>query len=204
MDAPKNITLCADGKYRWTYEFSMLKNPMILFTIFKIFFFIDVGLFVFLNLLDLFGGRFSVKNLLEIGRTALIMLGIFFALSLIAYFILAFLYGWKYCVCFVMDEKGVTHIQMTKQFKKAQAIAWVTTMAGIAGGSPGTAGAGLLAGTKNSQATDFSKVKKMKVRRRFNTVKLDSPFNHNQIYAEAEDFDFLVEYISERVNIKGK
>ena len=57
MDAPKNITLCADGKYRWTYEFSMLKNPMILLTIFKIFFFIDVGLFVFLNLLDLFGGR---------------------------------------------------------------------------------------------------------------------------------------------------
>lgn len=199
MDAPKNITLCADGKYRWTYEFNMLKNPMILLTIFKIFFFIDVGLFVFLNLLDLFGGRFSTENLLEIGRTALIMLGIFFALSLIAYFILAFLYGRKYCVCFVMDEKGVTHIQMTKQFKKAQAIAWVTTMAGIAGGSPGTAGAGLLAGTKNSQASDFSKVKKMKVSRRFNTVKLDSPFSHNQIYAEAEDLDFIVNYIGERI-----
>ena len=77
-------------------------------------------------------------------------------------------------------------------------------MAGVAGGSPGTAGAGLLAGTKNSQHSDFSKVKKMKVSRRFNTVKLDSPFSHNQIYAEAEDFDFIVEYISERVNIKGK
>ena len=27
------ITLCSDGTYRWTYAFSMYKNPVILFTI---------------------------------------------------------------------------------------------------------------------------------------------------------------------------
>lgn len=204
MDAPKNITLCADGKYRWAYEFSMLKNPMILLTIFKIFFFIDAGLFVFLNLLDLFGGRFSAENLSEIGKTALIMLGVFFGLSLLSYFILACIYGWKYCVCFEMDDKGIRHIQMPKQFKKAQAIAWLTTMAGIAGGSPGTAGAGLLAGARSELSTEFSNVKKMKVKRRFNTIKLDSPLNHNQIYAEPENFDFILDYISSRMNRDDK
>lgn len=200
MEAPKNITLCADGKYRWTYEFSMLKNPMILLTVFKIFFWIAVGLFVFLNLLDLFNGHFSTENLPEIGKTALIMLGVFFGLSLLSYFILACIYGWKYCVCFEMDDKGIRHIQLPKQFKKAQAIAWVTTMAGFAGGSPGTAGAGLLAGARSELSTEFCKVKKIRVKRRFNTIKLDSPLNHNQIYADPEDIDFVIDYIRSRTD----
>lgn len=34
------------------------------------------------------------------------------------------------------------------------------------------------------------------------TIKLDSPLNHNQIYAEGEDFDFVLEYISRRVPTK--
>ncbi len=30
------IKLCEDGKYRWIYELSMLKNPVILLTVWKI------------------------------------------------------------------------------------------------------------------------------------------------------------------------
>ena len=33
----KNIYLCPDGMFRWIYEFRMMKNPVILFTILKIF-----------------------------------------------------------------------------------------------------------------------------------------------------------------------
>ena len=33
----ENIYLCPDGMYRWIYEFRMMKNPAILFTLFKIF-----------------------------------------------------------------------------------------------------------------------------------------------------------------------
>ena len=32
----KNIVLCPDGKYRWYYEYPMLKNPVILFTVWKV------------------------------------------------------------------------------------------------------------------------------------------------------------------------
>ena len=32
----ENIRLCPDGKYRWIYEFSMLKNPAVLRTVFKV------------------------------------------------------------------------------------------------------------------------------------------------------------------------
>ena len=31
------VRLCEDGKYRWTYPLDMLKNPSILFVVYKIF-----------------------------------------------------------------------------------------------------------------------------------------------------------------------
>jgi len=86
---------------------------------------------------------------------------------------------------------------MEKQYKKAQAIGWLTAMAGAAAGKPGAAGTGLLAATKQETVTEFSKVKKMKVLRGLHTIKLDGLLNHNQIYANGEDYDFVVEYIKE-------
>lgn len=88
---------------------------------------------------------------------------------------------------------------MEKQYKKAQAIGWLTAMAGAAAGKPGAAGTGLLAATKNEQVTEFSKVKHMRSFKAFHTIKLDALLNHNQIYAEPEDFDFVQEYISKRI-----
>ena len=132
-------------------------------------------------------------------KELLIPAAILFGLSIAAYIILACIYGWKYCVLFEMNETGIRHIQMEKQYKKAQALGWLTAMAGAAAGMPGTAGMGLLAATKNEQATEFSKVKRMRTFRAFHTIKLDSSLNHNQIYAESEDYDFVLEYISKRI-----
>ena len=35
-DGPR-VRLCEDGKYRWKYEFNMLKNPAIILVVYKIF-----------------------------------------------------------------------------------------------------------------------------------------------------------------------
>ena len=32
----ENVYLCPDGVYRWVYEFPMLKNPAILFTVWRV------------------------------------------------------------------------------------------------------------------------------------------------------------------------
>ena len=124
---------------------------------------------------------------------------ILFGLSIVAYIILACIYGWKYCVLFEMNETEIRHIQMEKQYQKAQALGWLTAMAGAAAGKPGAAGTGLLAATKNVQATEFSKVRRMRSLRTFHTIKLDGLLNHNQIYAPSEDYDFVLDYISKRI-----
>ena len=194
----ENIKKCDDGSYRWVYEFNMLKNPIILLTVLKIFLFVLVGMWVIFGLFrigrDGFVGAFVAQT-----KELLIPAAILLGLSIAAYIILACIYGWKYCVLFEMNETGIRHIQMEKQYKKAQAIGWLTSMAGAAAGKPGVVGTGLLAATKNEQATEFSKVKRMRVLKTFHTIKLDGLLNHNQIYVEPEDYDFVLEYISKRI-----
>lgn len=194
----ENIKKCDDGTYRWVYEFDMLKNPFILLTVLKIFLIVLVGIWVVFGLFrignDGFVGAFALQT-----KELLIPAAILFGLSIVAYIILACIYGWKYCVLFEMNETGIRHIHMDKQYKKAQAIGWLTAMAGAAAGKPGAAGTGLLAATKNEQATEFRIVKRMRSFRAFHTIKLDGLLNHNQIYTQPEDYDFVLDYISKRI-----
>ena len=191
----ENIKKCEDGSYRWVYEFDMLKNPVILLTVLKIFLIVLVGMWVVFGIFRIGDEGFVGAFILQ-AKELLIPAAILFGLSIAAYIILACIYGWKYCVLFEMNETQIRHIQMKKQYKKAQALGWLMTMAGAAAGKPGTAGTGLLAAAKNEQATEFRKVKRMRVWKAFHTIKLDGLMNHNQIYAQPEDFDFVLEFIS--------
>lgn len=191
-----SIRLCADGKYRWVYEFSMLKNPTLLFTIWKV-----LALSAMAPAL--------VSSLASIGDGIIEMCSVFFSvypvvlaimlvLGLLGYIIVAFMYGLKYIVLFEMDEDGVVHIQQDKQFKKAEGIAWLNMLAGAATNNLGMTGRGLLIATKNSSSSDFAHVKKLTALRRRNTIKLDSLFSHNQVYVEKADWEFVWDYISTR------
>ena len=199
----KNIFLCPDGKYRWVYEYSMLKNPVILFTVIKVLvisLLIVMGFVMFLNLIN---GNPIISAPSEMERKGLTVTGIVLLFCIIiAYLVVAASKGFKYCVLFEMDEESVIHKELPRSFRKTQVLSELTFLIGAASLRPGVAGAGLLAAAKDSQATDFARTKHVKVLRVFHTIKLDSPLNHNQIYAEPEDFDFVLDHISKRVEIE--
>ena len=194
----ENIKKGDDGTYRWVYEFNMLKNPIILLSLQKMFLFILVGMWVVF-------GIFKIENEGLVGafvaqtKELLIPAVVLFVLSILGYVLLACIYGWKYCVLFEMNETGIRHIQLKKQYKKAQALGWLTSMMGIVAGKPGMVGTGLLAMAKNEQTTEFRIVKRMRAFRAFHTIKLDGLLNHNQIYAQPEDYEFVLDYISRRI-----
>ena len=194
----ENIKKGDDGTYRWVYEFNMLKNPIILLSLQKMFLFILVGMWVVF-------GIFKIENEGLVGafvaqtKELLIPAVVLFVLSILGYVLLSCIYGWKYCVLFEMNETGIRHIQMKKEYKKAQALGWLTSMMGIVAGKPGMVGTGLLAATKNEQTTEFRIVKRMRAFRAFHTIKLDGLLNHNQIYAQPEDYEFVLDYISSRI-----
>ncbi|MBQ3791605.1 MAG: hypothetical protein II797_00720, partial [Clostridia bacterium] len=129
----ENIWLCPDGVYRWSYEYQMMKNPTILFTVWKVLG-ISVGVVILMEVIFGLaeGNLTSAEDWLWVGKTALIVAGIMLVLSLIAYFILAAMYGWKYQVLFEMTDDYVRHIQMPKEFKKAEAVGWITALVGVA------------------------------------------------------------------------
>ncbi len=198
----KDVQLCADGKYRWVYEMNLLTNPFIFLTVLKIFVFVIIGIwFVFGFFLHIIQG--DLAGMLDFGKTMLIMLAIFTGLTILGVLVLAILYGGKYVVLFEMDEKEVKHIQMPKQFKKAQAISLITAMVGIAAKKPSTVSAGLLSAGKSSSTSEFKNVRRVIPRRLFHVIKVNQLLNKNHVYVPKEDYDFVYDFIKTRcINAK--
>jgi hypothetical protein len=190
----KKIELCADGKYRWVYEFNMLKNPTIFFTVLNVFGVLIIVQVVLLVIIGLYDGTSLLETLKNAGTVSLVMLGIFFVLTLLGYLVVAARNNWKYVVLFEMDHEGIEHRQLESQVKKAQAWGWITAMVGLATGNLSTAGAGILSATKKSSYSTFSVVRSIKPYRSLNLIKVNEPFCLNQIYVD-EDFDFVLDFI---------
>ena len=200
----ENIYLCPDGKYRWVYELSMLKNPVILMTVLKVLLISGCIVAGYVLILKLSGGGTMSGGMSDMDRMGVTVLGIaLLCCILIAYLVVAASKGWKYCVLFEMDEEGIVHRELPKSFRKTQALSLLGVLAGLAANRPGVAGAGMLAASRSSLTSTFSKVKSVRVLRLFHTIKVSEPFAKNQIYAAEADFDFVLGYIREHVSEKA-
>lgn len=198
----KKVRLCADGKYRWRYDMHMVKNPTIFLTVFQIFFWIIAGAWaVFGFFLYVIHGDW--KGLLGMGKAMLLVLAIFAVLTMLGVLLLAAAYGWRYRVLFEMDEKGVKHIQLPADAAKAKKLGLLTAFFGLAAKKPSVAGAGLLSAGKSISSSEFKKVRRVTARRRLHLIKVNQLLERNQVYASAEDFDFVYHYIKSRcINAK--
>ena len=189
----KNITKSETGSYHWMYEFSFWKNPAVLITAYKVLLIalaVPALLMFFLTLGD--GMEEAFKILITMIGYGIVLMTV---LLIVAYIVLGFMYGGKYYVLFKMDDKGVNHIQLDKQYKKAQALGFLTALIGVTAGSLSAGGAGLLGASKQSLYTNFKKVKSIKISPRRNTIYINESLKRNQIYAVKEDFQFVKEYI---------
>lgn len=192
--ASPGIRLCPDGKYRWTYEMSLFRDPSIFLLVWRIFFFIFLGIFAMIMFFDTVNGYMDGGRLVDnlkimgyvfIGMTVLVCLG---------YLVYAAAMGGKYIVDFEMDERGVNHKQTPAQAAKAKKIGALTAAVGAASGSLSAAGAGLNA-QRTEMYSDFSAVRKVKPYPRRHLIKVNGKLSRNQVYASAADFDFVRDYI---------
>ena len=194
-----------DGICRWTYELNMYRNPAVLITVLKVLG-LSMGLvWLFVVLISMGDRGFWWNGFLSMTKGfALVMLG-FVVLGAIAYCLYALIQGGQYCVLFEMDEQGVKHTQLARQFKRAQVVAALTTLSGAAAGNPTVMGSGILAGSRSSLYSSFAHVKKITAVKARNVIYLDARLNHNQIYVEDKDFDEVYNFIAARcINAKGR
>ena len=199
-----NIIQGNDGKHRWVYEMDLYKNPTILIIVLKIFFWIGVGIWAFMVILELFDGYDTWENILMWTKYLAIFLVGWLAFCAMCYYIYALIMGGRYCVLFEMDEEGILHQQMERGAKKSQMISAITALTGLASGNPSTVGTGILAASKTSSYSTFSRVNSIEIFRRRNLIKVKEPLNYNQVYAQDEDFDFVLNYIIKHLSPKAK
>ena len=188
----ERVCLCEDGKYMWTYSLNMYTNPAILLVVLKIF-----GILWAAALLTLFVPpllRGETSGMLQDLKIWAIVLAVFLAVCLLAYLIVARMYGGRYVVDFTMDEKGIEHKQAASAAKKARKMAEGTFLAGAASGRPGVMGAGVLA-SRTELSSDFSRVRRIRPFPRLHLIKVNARFSHNQVYVPAEDFPFVLDFI---------
>ena len=197
----KNITLGEDGVYRWVYELNLYTNPTIIFLIWKIFGYICLGMWLLMLLLAAAEGDFR-EEFFDITQNCLLFALGFMMLCLVGYLVYAMIMGGKYCVLFEMNEHGVNHIQMKPQVKKAEAIGLLTVLVGLAAGRPGVVGTGLLAGARTSMYSSFDAVKSVEAFPGRNLIKVNELLFKNQVYAEKEDFDFVLGFIRAHTNCR--
>ena len=194
------VSLCKDGKYRWTYEFNMLKNPAIILVVYKIFL-ILLSIPFIINVIALArNGELQKEwnDRLWSGsnpKVWLVVMAVFVVIILLAYLLVAWMYGGKYIVHFTMDENCIVHEQEAAQSKRAQKLGLLTALVGILAKRPSTIGAGMLAASRTTFTSDFPNVRRIKPRRALKLIKVNKLLDRNQVYVPREDFDFVLDFI---------
>lgn len=189
------VTLYPDGKYRWVYEVSMLKNPSILFDVYKVLGICFGVVWLLILLLICVEDGFTFKNIWNITSGFLILYLMFLFIGYIAYVIVAWSYGWKYVVLFTLDEKELVHQQMPRQMKKARVLGALTALMGAVAGKPGVMGSGVLAASRSTLTSELANVERLIPRRRLNLIKVNQLLFKNRVFVPDEDFDFVYDFL---------
>ena len=207
--AKGNIVEDEHGTYRWVYEFNLLTNPTILLTVLKVFIGIVACLGVFMLVLlvpDLVQGYADPSDIIGTLRMTGLLALIFIVLTIVGYAIYALMNGGKYCVLFTMDDEGVTHKQLPREFKKSQVVAGLNVLAGLVAGNLSQMGMGILTATHDTTVSTFSSVRSVKGSRALHVIKVNEPLAKNQVYVEPGDYDFVFGYIRDHcpnADVKG-
>lgn len=194
----------ANGVYTWTYQMSLFKNPTVFFLIWKIFFFILLGVFAVTTVVDAieWSDFFPDRLLTNLTVFGWILLGMTGLVGL-SYLLYAAIMGGTYTVLFEMDEHRVTHRQIESQAKKARRIGAMASAAGWATGNLTTAGVGMNA-VRTEMVSEFAAVRTVKLCPHRHLIKVNGRLSHNQVYAAPEDFDFVAAFIrSHCPNVKS-
>lgn len=190
----ERVRLCEDGKYRWTYPLDMMKNPSILFVVYKI-----------------FGILLSIPLLISIIRAAidgdwarawddsikiwLIVLAVFAVIIYLSYLVIVWVYGGKYVVHFTLDEEQLVHEQERAQFQRARKLGIIAMIVGFLTKKPSTVGQGLFMASRDTSTSTLTKVRRIKPRRAWHLIKVNEGLEHNQVYVPKEDYDLVLDFL---------
>lgn len=202
-EEPKHsIRPCPDGKYRWTFEASMWKDPTRFLFFLKVFNGIGISMWLIISIIRLcngmdwedFGDMLPILLYIIIGMSVLVV---------IAYLIISIINAGKYVMLFEMDGQGVKSTTAGAKRKSAQKNTWldkwkeqwIASLLDVSLPQYATDGLGNCGEVMTSS---FADIRHLKVNLRYSYVQIGRLFSLNRIYARPEDLDFVYEYIKSR------
>ncbi len=195
------VTLCPDGKYRWIYEVNLYKNMSMFYDLMKVMG-ISIGyVFAIEILVTIINGNWD-GFVNDLWTFLWVVVGLI-VLFLLGYWIWAAISGGRYAALFVMDEEGVSHVQMPKTVKRAEMIGAIGMMVGAASSDITPEASSILAASSSVWRSDFKKVRNVIPKRRFQLIKVNELLTKNRVFVESpEDYEFVLGYILERCEFK--
>ncbi len=195
------VTLCPDGKYRWIYEVNLYKNMSMFYDLMKVMG-ISIGyVFAIEILVTIINGNWD-GFVNDLWTFLWVVVGLI-VLFLLGYWIWAAINGGRYAALFVMDEEGVTHVQMPKTVKRGELISAIGMMLSAASSDTTTEASSILAASSTAWKSEFKNVRKVIAVRQRQLIKVNELLTKNRIYVESRsDYEFVLEYILQRCKIK--
>ena len=192
----ERVKLCEDGKYRWIYNMSTLKNPTMMTRMGKI---LGLTLLVVYSIVLL--AVLTVEDVNPFLHAVEMLLPAFTIITTVygvSYLLWMLLCGGTYVCAFEMDDAGILHAQAKNKTEKQKLIEQMTVMLGTVSPVLGVLGGGLIDAVNSSWKSSFFAVTSLKAKRRYNAIYLNEPGCKNIIYVDDRDFDFVWSYIMAR------
>ena len=192
----ERVQQCGDGKYRWIYKMSTLKNPSMMIRMGRILGVTLLVIYIIAQLASLIGeGEKPFLQTVEMLMPAILII---LAVYIVSYLLWALLCGGTYVCAFEMDDAGILHAQGKNKTEKQKLIEQMTVLLGAVSPVIGVLGSGLTAAVNSSWKSNFFAVTSLKAKRRYNAIYLNEPGCKNIIYVDDRDFDFVWNFIKAR------
>ena len=124
----ERVKLCEDGKYRWIYRMSTLKNPTMMIRMGKILGVTLLVIYIIAQLASLIGE--GEKPFLQTVEMLVPAILIILAVYIVSYLLWALLCGGTYVCAFEMDDAGILHAQGQNKTEKQKLIEQMTVLLG--------------------------------------------------------------------------
>ena len=192
----ERVQQCGDGKYRWIYKMSTLKNPTMMIRMGKILGVTLLVIYIIAQLASLIGD--GEKPFLQTVEMLMPAILIILAVYIVSYLLWVLLCGGTYVCAFEMDDAGILHAQGQNKTEKQKLIEQMTVLLGAVSPVIGVLGSGLTAAVNSSWKSNFFAVTSLKAKRRYNAIYLNEPGCKNIINVDGRDFDFVWNFIKAR------
>ena len=191
LTIPNGFIKDNNGAYKWYGVYNFYTNPEGLILTTKVVFITMAILIVFLWLLIP-----TLETVIVISLVGLMILYI----SLISYYILAVLQGGKAFYLYTMNENGIIGKPAKRTKDTAKAIGTIALIIGVLARSPRTSGSGALILASQDVYIDFSRIKKMTVKRNRNLICVKYKLKIHHIYVVPHQIDFVANYINSNIS----